>query len=75
MTEVEPQYQAFYDHTSGGPGVEVLTWQCSHFSVYSAIHTFSPEVPPELIDESKTNLLAYYQTAAPCECVPVITPA
>jgi hypothetical protein len=74
QSEVQPQYQAFYDHMSGGPGTEVLTWRCPHFSVYSAIHTFSPDVPSEVIDESKANLLAYYETAATCGCAPVITP-
>jgi len=73
MTEaVEPRYQAFYEHMSGGPGLEVLTWRCSHFSVYSAIHSFAPNVPQETIDQSRTDLLAYYQTAATCGCVPVI---
>jgi hypothetical protein len=72
--EVQPQYQAFYEHLSGGPGTEVLTWRCPHFSVYSAIHTFSPEVPAEVIAEANANLLAYYQTANTCGCAPVIIP-
>jgi hypothetical protein len=72
--EVQPQYQAFSDHISGGPGTEVLTWRCPHLSVYSAIHSFSPEVPAEVIDETNANLLAYYQTIATCGCAPVILP-
>jgi hypothetical protein len=73
--EAQPRYQAFYDRMSAGPGTEVLTWRCDHFSAYSAIHSFSPEVPQEAIDAAKGSLLAYYKTVAPCGCAPVITPA
>jgi hypothetical protein len=70
--EVQPQYQAFYEQMSGGPGLEVLTWRCPHHSVYSAIHSFNPEVSQEHVDQAKDDLLAYYQTSATCSCTPVI---
>ena len=65
---------AGYSQISGGPGVEVLAWKCPHFSVYSAVHTFSPEVPDEHVEEARTNLLAYYELAKPCSCTPVLSP-
>jgi len=73
--EVQPTYQAFGDQMSGGPGLEVLAWKCPHRSVYSAVHSVYPEVPQELVDQAKDNLLAYYETVADCGCAPVIMPS
>jgi len=65
---------AGYSVFSSGPGTEILAWKCPHFSVYSGIHTFSPEVPTDVVEDSKNNLLAYYLTVQPCDCIPVINP-
>jgi len=70
MTETA---NAGYSQVSGGPGIEVLAWKCPHTSVYSAVHYYEAEVPAELIDPAKNELLAFYQTSATCGCVPVIT--
>ena len=68
------EQNAGYSQVSTGPGVEVLAWKCPHLSVYSGVHTFSPEVPAETIEQAKNDLLAYYTLTASCGCVSVITP-
>jgi len=65
---------AGYSQVSGGPGLEVLAWKCPHLTVYSGVHTFLPEAPADVIEQAKTDLLAYYTLTASCGCVPVITP-
>jgi hypothetical protein len=70
----EGENNAGYSQMSGGPCLEVLSWKCLHHSVYSAIHSFSPDASPEVVDQARTDLLAYYQTSQPCGCTPVITP-
>lgn len=62
---------AGFSQTSGGPGIEVLAWKCPHTTVYSAVHYYEADVPEDVVDEAKTNLLAFYQSTATCDCIPV----
>jgi len=65
---------AGYSILSSGPGVQILAWKCPHLSVYSGLHTWAVDAPPELVEQTKMDLLAYYQVTASCGCVPVINP-
>jgi len=69
MTETP---NAGFSQISTGDGIDVLAWKCAHTSVYSSVHFYLPTVPDAVVEQAKSELLAYYQATATCGCVPVI---
>jgi hypothetical protein len=69
MIEKQPGVVEF-DSYSTGAGTEGLRWKCDHLSVGSGLHTFDPVAADDIFEQTKSDLLAYWQTIATCDCAP-----